>query len=129
MGEGRCSANSTSAITMLLLCMFVFHTKMTHAVRFTVGDDKGWSFGVQSWPTGKNFKAGDTLVFNYVPPMHNVVKVNETNFNLCVAQPLSGSVILTSGADNITLVKGTNFFLCGVGTHCGAGMKIAVNAN
>ncbi|KAI5445663.1 hypothetical protein KIW84_013766 [Lathyrus oleraceus] len=113
---------------MILLFMFVFHPNLIHAETFTVGDAKGWSFGVQNWPTGKTFKAGDTLVFNYVPPMHNVVKVNETNFNSCVAQPLSGSVIFKSGADKITLVKGSNFFLCGVGTHCGAGMKIAVNA-
>ncbi|XP_058727717.1 chemocyanin-like [Vicia villosa] len=113
---------------MLLLCIFVFHPNMIHAVIFTVGDGQGWSFGIQNWPAGKTFKAGDTLVFNYAPSLHNVVKVSEADFNACVSKPLSGTRIFTSGADRIVLVKGTNFFLCGVPGHCGAGQKIAVNA-
>ncbi|CAI8589716.1 unnamed protein product [Vicia faba] len=128
MGEGRCSGNSTNVITMLILCMFVFHPKMICAEIFTVGDGQGWSFGVENWPAGKTFKAGDTLVFNYAPALHNVVKVSAADFNACVPKPLSGSTVFTSGADRIVLVKGTNFFLCGIPGHCGAGQKIAVNA-
>lgn len=61
MGEGRGSVSSASVITMLLLCMFVFHPKMIHAETYIVGDGQGWTFGVQNWPSGKTFKAGDIL--------------------------------------------------------------------
>ncbi|XP_058727715.1 chemocyanin-like [Vicia villosa] len=99
---------------------------MIHAETFTVGDGQGWTFGVQNWPAGKTFKAGDILVFNYPPLIHNVVTVNESGFNSCVA--LGGSGLHISGADKITLVKGMNYFICGVPGHCGQGQKIAVNA-
>lgn len=52
--------------------------------------------------------------------------VNESGFNSCVA--LGGSGLHVSGADKITLVKGMNYFICGVPGHCGRGQKIAVNA-
>jgi hypothetical protein len=34
---------------------------MIRADTYIVGDNKGWSFGVQNWPAGKTFKAGDIL--------------------------------------------------------------------
>ncbi|CAI8589715.1 unnamed protein product [Vicia faba] len=127
MGEGRGSVSISSVITMLVLCMFVFHPKMIHAETYIVGDEKGWSFGVQNWPSGKAFKEGDILVFNYTPVIHNVVTVKEFGYNSCV--PFGGSGFHISGADKITLVKGMNYFICGVPGHCSLGMKIAVNAN
>ncbi|XP_058727716.1 basic blue protein-like [Vicia villosa] len=127
MGEGRGSASSTSVVTMLLLCMCVFHSKMIYAATYNVGDAQGWSFGVQNWPSGKSFKAGDTLVFKYDPRVHNVVKVNQNGYNSCVAS--GGSPPYKSGNDSITLAKGANYFICGVPGHCDLGQKIAVNAN
>ncbi|CAL5184669.1 unnamed protein product [Lathyrus oleraceus] len=128
MGEGRGTANSSSVIAMILLvlCMFVFHPKMIHAETYTVGDDKGWSFGVQNWPSGKTFKEGDILVFNYTPVIHSVVTVKEFGYNSCF--PFGGSGFHISGADKITLVKGMNYFICGTPGHCSQGQKIAVNA-
>ncbi|KAI5445646.1 basic blue protein [Lathyrus oleraceus] len=127
MGEGRGSVGSTSLVTMLLLCMFVFHSKMIYAATYNVGDGQGWSFGVQNWPSGKRFSAGDTLVFKYDPRVHNVVKVSQSGYNSCEAG--GGSGPFTSGNDRITLVKGPNYFICGVIGHCDLGQKIAVNAN
>jgi hypothetical protein len=57
MGEGRCSAS----IILMLLCLSVFHSMMIRADTYIVGDNKGWSFGVQNWTAGKTFKAGDIL--------------------------------------------------------------------
>lgn len=58
MGDGR---GSSTSILMLLLCMLVFHSKIIYADEYVVGDGKGWSFGIQNWPSGKTFMAGDTL--------------------------------------------------------------------
>jgi len=57
MEQGRVS----SICLLSLLCILVFHSNMIHADEYIVGDEKGWSFGVQNWPVGKTFKAGDTL--------------------------------------------------------------------
>jgi len=59
MDRGR--VNSTSIILMSLLCILVFHSNMSFADEYIVGDGKGWSFGVQNWTWGKTFKEGDIL--------------------------------------------------------------------
>lgn len=74
-----------------------------------------------------NFNGCLCAVFNYIPLIHNVVKVNEFGYNSCVA--LGGSDLHVSGADGITLTQGANYFICGVPGHCNRGQKIAVNAN
>ncbi|KAL5098375.1 hypothetical protein RYX36_002702 [Vicia faba] len=127
MGKGRGSASSSSVTTILLLCMFLFHPNMIHAETYIVGDGQGWTFGVQNWPSGKSFNGGDILVFNYIPLIHNVVKVNEFGYNACVA--LGGSELHVSGSDRITLAKGANYYICAVPGHCNRGQKIAINAN
>ncbi|KAK2395976.1 hypothetical protein P8452_17321 [Trifolium repens] len=123
MGEGRCSAS----VILMLLCLSVFHSIMICADTHIVGDNKGWSFGVQNWTAGKTFKAGDILVFKYTPVIHNVVVVDESHYNSCSA--FGGSHYYFSGSTNITLAKGANYFICGTPGHCTLGMKIAVNAN
>lgn len=56
-----------------------------------------------------------------------MVKVNQNGYNSCVAS--GGSPPYKSGSDSITLVKGANYFICGVPGHCDLGQKIAVIAN
>ncbi|XP_039066902.1 chemocyanin-like [Hibiscus syriacus] len=92
----------------VMLCMMVCF-KTSFATTFMVGDASGWGFGVNNWPNGKSFKAGDVLAYE-------ACKV-----------PLSAPAFKT-GDDLITLNKGDNYFLCGFPGHCEAGMKIAVRA-
>ncbi|KAM1158958.1 hypothetical protein ACFX19_032749 [Malus domestica] len=92
------------------------------ATDFVVGDDKGWTinFDYQTWAQGKQFYVGDKLVFKYPKGVHNVYKVNGTEFQQCAA-PLD-SVPLTSGNDVVTLATaGRKWYICGVGQHCKAG--------
>ncbi|KAL5580600.1 hypothetical protein UlMin_013042 [Ulmus minor] len=83
------------------------------AVEFVVGDGTGWTI-------------------NFVPSLypngaHNVLKVNGTGFQQCVA-PLN-SVPLTTGNDVITLATpGRKWYICGVGQHCEVGnQKLFIN--
>ncbi|XP_047306893.1 basic blue protein-like [Impatiens glandulifera] len=122
-GEGRGSA------IVVLLCLMVFmimSSEVAQAATYKVGDAKGWTFNVESWPSGKRFRAGDTLVFSYNPSYHNVVIVNNGGYKNCNAP--SGSKTFTSGNDQIKLVKGTNNFICTFPGHCTSGMKITVTA-
>ncbi|XP_014517503.1 basic blue protein-like [Vigna radiata var. radiata] len=113
--------------TMVVLCMLGVFSEMAHATTYVVGGHTGgWAFNMTGWPTGKNFKAGDILVFNYNPQYHNVVTVDETGYNSCTAAP--GSKTYQSGHDSITLAKGTTYFICTFFGHCEAKMKIAATA-
>ncbi|CAN1140625.1 Basic blue protein [Linum perenne] len=105
--------------------MFI-QVKTSDAATYKVGDASGWSFGVNSWPQGKSFKAGDKLVFTYSPSFHNVVVVDGNSYSACTTPP--GAPIYNSGNDQITLKKGQNFFICNFPGHCEANLKIAVNA-
>ncbi|XP_020221931.1 basic blue protein [Cajanus cajan] len=121
MAQGR----GISAIVMVFY-MLVVSSEMAHAKSFVVGDAAGWTFKMTNWTSGKTFKAGDTLEFNYNPSIHNVVVVDEAGYNSCSAS--KGSKKYQSGHDHINLAKGGNYFICTFPGHCQADMKIAVNA-
>ncbi|CAL0314324.1 unnamed protein product [Lupinus luteus] len=123
MVQGR--GNSAIIALMLLFCMLVFHFETTHATKFQVGDARGWDFGVSNWPSGKTFKAGDILVFNYNTAAHNVAIVNAADYKSCTA---SSGKVFRSGLEKFELKKGLNYFICSVPTHCQAGMKMVVLA-
>ncbi|KAG6576970.1 hypothetical protein SDJN03_24544, partial [Cucurbita argyrosperma subsp. sororia] len=72
---------------------------MVRAAVFTVGDDHGWTFNVESWPNQKLFRAGDTLVFNYSPGSRNVAGVNSVG-----VQPVHGS----KGFQGFEIREGSN---------------------
>ncbi|XP_059311243.1 basic blue protein-like [Lycium ferocissimum] len=115
-----------SAIFLVILMVLFITSQIANAsTAYNVGDSDGWTLGVSNWPNGKNFKAGDVLVFKYPKGVHNVVIVNKANYDNCNA---SGKT-LTSGNDRITLKKGDAYFICGIAGHCDGGQKIAVTAN
>ncbi|XP_043717571.1 basic blue protein-like [Telopea speciosissima] len=101
--------------------------EIAHAKSYVVGDMKGWTFFVDSWPKGKRFRAGDVLVFKYLPTAHNVVKVNHLGYRTCTVP--RGSYITRTGNDHIRLVKGNNYFICNLPGHCVNAMRIAVYAS
>ncbi|CAL0314320.1 unnamed protein product [Lupinus luteus] len=123
MAQGR--GNNAIIAVMLLCCMVVFYFEISHATTFQVGDARGWDYGVSNWPSGKTFKAGDILVFNYNTAAQNVAVVNAAEYNSCTAP---SSKTFDSGQEKITLKKGLNYFICAIRTQCEAGMKMVVNA-
>ncbi|KAJ0113454.1 hypothetical protein Patl1_01608 [Pistacia atlantica] len=125
--QGRCSAKSMLvATTFVLLVSLQFRS--AGATTFTVGDTSGWTFSFnQNWTNGKKFKAGDILVFNYDPSLHNVVVVDENGYNSCSSSPSSKTY--ATGKDKVKLSKGRNYFICGIPGHCDGGLKIAVDAS
>ncbi|XP_071725619.1 basic blue protein-like [Rutidosis leptorrhynchoides] len=126
MAEGRGSVVAATAVLCLLVV--AFQCEVSQAATFVVGDKNGWMFNLSGWPTGKNFKAGDVLVFNYPKGAHNVVAVNKAGYDGCSASP-SNAKVYSTGADRIKLVKGLNNFICTIPGHCDSGMKIQVMAS
>jgi hypothetical protein len=66
-------------------------------------------------------------VFKYDATAHDVVAVSAAGYKAC-AKPARGAKVYKSGADRVTLARGTNYFICSVPGHCQSGMKIAVTA-
>ncbi|KAJ4717016.1 basic blue protein-like [Melia azedarach] len=123
--KGRGSAILMVAAT-LVVGLLVLHCEMAEAATYTVGGRGGWTFNVAGWPKGKTFKAGDILVFNYSPGVHNVAAVNKAGYKTCSTP--RGAKTFATGKDNIKLVRGQNFFICSFNGHCQSGMKIAITA-
>ncbi|KAK3146320.1 hypothetical protein QOZ80_3BG0264600 [Eleusine coracana subsp. coracana] len=127
MAGGRGSASARRAIAVAfaiaICCCCILSDAAT---TYYVGDGSGWSFSSASWPNGKQFHAGDILVFRYIPWIHNVVAVDEDGYNGCTTPP--GSRTYTSGSDSVRLARGNNYFICTRFGHCNLGMKLVVNA-
>ncbi|KAG6652562.1 hypothetical protein CIPAW_05G014600 [Carya illinoinensis] len=70
--------------------------------------------------TFTTFHAGDVL------ERHNVGVVDKQGYDACKAS--EGATIFQSGSDQVTLVKGQNYFIRNFPGHCESKMKIAVNA-
>jgi hypothetical protein len=81
MAKGR--GNIANIILIQSLCMLLFHSLMIQADIYNVGDEKGWTFGVQNWPSGKTFKEGDIL-----GKYHNFIKFNSLPLNTHAYKPL-----------------------------------------
>ncbi|XP_015938940.1 mavicyanin [Arachis duranensis] len=115
----------SSFLILLLASQTVFATD------YTVGDASGWTnFGVdyKTWASGKTFKVGDTLTFNYDTSTHQVAEVSESDYGSCS----SSNAIKTysDGKTKITLSKaGSYYFLCPTAGHCSSGMKLQVTAS
>ncbi|KAK8482011.1 hypothetical protein V6N13_073499 [Hibiscus sabdariffa] len=119
---------ASSKIFIIALVAF-FAVPSSLATEFTVGDGKGWSldFDYQGWATGKEFRVGDKLVFKYTPGVHDVLKVNGTEFQQCQAGN-DNTLALTTGNDVITLATpGKKWYICSVPGHCEArNMKLSI---
>ncbi|CAN6905486.1 unnamed protein product, partial [Brassica oleracea] len=117
------SMGSTVAGALLLLLAVV---PAVFAVTYQVGDIGFWNSGVDytDWVTGKTFRVGDTLEFQY-GPSHSVAVVNKAGFDACDS---TGATQTFSGGDtkiDLTTV-GTMHFICPTPGHCQGGMKLAV---
>ncbi|KQK18650.1 basic blue protein [Brachypodium distachyon] len=128
--QGRGSASTTASALVagaVLLCLLL-PTAM--AKTYMVGDGAGWTKNLEStWLPGKTFYAGDVFVFKYDKEKHDVTVVGGKGYARCKAPRNSThSWVMRTGNDQVTLRRGSNFFICGQPDHCAKNMKLAVKA-
>ncbi|XWS36601.1 hypothetical protein CRYUN_Cryun20dG0098700 [Craigia yunnanensis] len=114
-------------IPVIFLLIATVLPAITLGKEFIVGDQFGWTIGFdyKTWTAGKEFHVGDKLVFRYPVGVHNVFRVNGTDFKNCTVPP--GSKSLTTGNDTIMLATpGRKWYLCDVGKHCENGQKLFI---
>ncbi|KAG9151534.1 hypothetical protein Leryth_019736 [Lithospermum erythrorhizon] len=124
MAQGR--GNAAGFAVAIMLCLVVLQIGAAQAKIHKVGDQKGWTYNVATWPHRKTFKAGDKLYFKYNPMFHNVIAVTKKGYKKCIVP--KGAKVYNKGVDKIKLVKGPNYFICGYPQHCQSGMKLAIYA-
>ncbi|KAJ4956786.1 hypothetical protein NE237_013569 [Protea cynaroides] len=93
---------------------------------YVVGYAKGWGPypEIFYWTKGKDFKTGDTLVFNYQNPDYRVAVVNADEYTSCIAGP--DAKIYNSGHDQIQIGPQNNFYIAAVPQYCNEGAKLQV---
>ncbi|KAF9592283.1 hypothetical protein IFM89_013509, partial [Coptis chinensis] len=119
--------SSSKQFLVTLAIVAVVLPSVALATEFVVGDAAGWTndFDYVAWAKDKEFRVGDSLLFNYEVGSHNVFKVNGTVFKECAIPPKNEALI--SGKDVITLLApGNKWYFCGVATHCEGGQKLAI---
>ncbi|KAI6689496.1 hypothetical protein NL676_026324 [Syzygium grande] len=82
MSQGRGSASQAAAAVLALIYLLA-QAEYARAATYTVGGSSGWTFNMVSWPKGKQFRAGDTLIFKYDRTIHNVVALDEGSYDSC----------------------------------------------
>ncbi|KAL6655146.1 hypothetical protein ACP70R_005972 [Stipagrostis hirtigluma subsp. patula] len=123
------ATTAMAAVIVLLLVLAAARRPGAGATEYTVGDSEGWTNGPNylSWSQKHNFTAGDTLVFSYVAPQHNVYRVTLDAFRTCEPAANETLRIWASGRDVVNLTApGDYYFICNVAGHCLGGMKLAV---
>uniref|UniRef100_A0A803Q3X5 Phytocyanin domain-containing protein n=1 Tax=Cannabis sativa TaxID=3483 RepID=A0A803Q3X5_CANSA len=109
---------------LVLIATIIVVAKMAFGTEYVVGDENGWkpNFNYSDWTKDKMFM----VVFNYNSLVHDVYKVNGSDFNDCIARP--GSEVLRSGNDVVTLnTTGNKWYLCSKSNHCDLGQKLKIS--
>ncbi|GAB2270893.1 hypothetical protein Dimus_005756 [Dionaea muscipula] len=106
-------------VIILVVAAPSVHGGQTYSVDWTLGTD------YSSWAT-KAIDIGDTIVFNYDSSSHNVVVVDQSDYNNCVSSNAIQSY--SNGKTSIALSKsGPMYFICGYPGHCTEGMQLQIN--
>eukprot|EP00253_Pinus_taeda_P009339 PITA_09339 len=116
------------AAMVVLQALLLYVTNPCMAADYTVGDNKGWEFGLDyaSWASKHTFRAGDNLIFKYDASFHSVMEVDSSSYQSCnLESPLSydhsGKTVIHLNSSD------TRYFICGGTGHCkSANMKLEV---
>ncbi|PKU68168.1 Cucumber peeling cupredoxin [Dendrobium catenatum] len=112
------------------LCALLLRVSYAHKDH-VVGGGFGWKIPpnatfYKEWAATKTFVVGDKLVFLYRTSAENVLEVSAQDYEDCG----NGDIIeiYYRGPSTVQLsTPGRHFFYSGIGLHCEAGQKLAVN--
>ncbi|KAK3230444.1 hypothetical protein Dsin_002325 [Dipteronia sinensis] len=121
-----------NAVTILLLVMTSF--RVSAGAIYKVGDSAGWTsikgqgnvVDYKKWALSKSFRAGDALLFEYDPQIHNVMQVSRRDFVSC--KPTDPISTYSTGKDMISLKAPGHYYFVGP-NHCEDGLKFAIRVS
>ncbi|KAG0490576.1 hypothetical protein HPP92_007439 [Vanilla planifolia] len=116
----------------LLLAFLGFLAGVSEAHKnHVVGGSFGWKIPpnltfYKEWAATKTFVVGDRLVFLYRSGAQNVLEVSAEDYKRCGSSNVTNMYYI--GPTIVELeTPGPHFFYSGVGLHCEAGQKLAVD--
>ncbi|KAI3938251.1 hypothetical protein MKW98_031199 [Papaver atlanticum] len=115
------TSNSVIVISSLLICLLVAGFEIVQGKTHVVGDVQGWDLypNLTNWPKGKQFYAGDVLVFNYNTKggdLYSPAKVDKSGYDKCDCS----SVKMRNRLWDRLLIHHVPSFLRAVKTHLGS---------
>ncbi|KAJ0228867.1 Phytocyanin domain-containing protein [Hirschfeldia incana] len=98
------------------------------AKKYLVGDKKFWNPNINydTWVQGKHFYLGDWLYFVYYRNLHNILEVNKTDYEKCIADHPIRNYTRGAGRDIVPLNVTKQYYLLDGRGGCSAGMKLTV---
>ncbi|XP_054820726.1 uclacyanin 1-like [Prosopis cineraria] len=120
---------------VVMLISIIIMTKMmiiSEGAVYKVGGSSGWtSIGrvdYKNWAASKIFQVGDTIIFEYNPEYHNVMRVTYEMYKSCNVSAGTPIETFNTGNDSIKINNhGHNLFMCGFPGHCLKGQKVDIN--
>ncbi|RZC91210.1 hypothetical protein C5167_027274 [Papaver somniferum] len=114
---------------VFFMVLAVLYVSSSMAEVYKVGDYSGWTNqnmpDYKKWSASKDFKVGDSIVFEYSPQNHSVVQVSYEDYKKCNSSSPMKTFI--SGKDTIPIKRKVHlFFICGVSDNCGKGQKVDI---
>ncbi|XP_074285543.1 early nodulin-like protein 17 [Silene latifolia] len=120
----------TTLLMALTCAMVVITLPQVSAKRYIVGGSFGWaSSGVNFtvWAQDKHFYLGDWLFFVYDRHQNNVLEVNKTNYENCIADHPRANWTTGAGRDVVPLNQTRHYYFISGNGFCYGGMKLAIN--
>ncbi|XP_028771636.1 mavicyanin-like [Neltuma alba] len=123
---------NNDVVLLITMIMMMKMAIMSNAAVYKVGGSDGWtSIGrvdYKNWAASKNFQVGDTIIFEYNPQYHNVMRVAYEMYKSCNVSEGTPLVTFSTGNDSIKLNHyGHHLFMCGFPGHCQKGQKVDIN--
>ncbi|KAL4357533.1 hypothetical protein HN51_028823 [Arachis hypogaea] len=114
-------------VVLSCFLLFAFVVVSCSATTYTVGDTSGWdiSTNLETWVADKNFKVGDSLVFQY-SSSNSVDEVTKKNYDTCDTTDVLASY--GNGNTSVPLTRaGDRYFVSGNRLYCLGGMKLHIH--
>ncbi|KAL5723019.1 hypothetical protein ACHQM5_006465 [Ranunculus cassubicifolius] len=122
---------SSLPLLLLLSCALVLIIPQVSATRYIVGGKFGWQSNAANvnytvWAKEHKFYNGDWLFFVYDRNQNNVLEVNKTNYDNCIAEHPVHNWTTGAGRDVVPLNVSRHYYFISGNGFCYGGMKLAV---
>ncbi|PIA62915.1 hypothetical protein AQUCO_00200730v1 [Aquilegia coerulea] len=126
---GRGGGMGLLTLLLVLTCALVFIVPEISATRYIVGGKFGWSpnnVNFTDWAKEHKFYLDDWLFFVYDRNQQNVLEVNKTNYENCIADHPVHNWTTGAGRDVVPLNVTRHYYFISGNGFCYGGMKLAV---
>ncbi|KAK9067201.1 hypothetical protein SSX86_014526 [Deinandra increscens subsp. villosa] len=129
MGRSNGGGKLAATLALAFFATLIIMLPEVSAKRFIVGGNMGWTSNVNYtlWAGNQTFYFGDWLFFVYDRNQNDVIEVNKTNYETCIAEHPIHNYTTGAGRDVVALnVTHDRYFISSKGS-CYGGMKVHVH--